>query len=203
MRQKILIGISRGMMYLHKHHIMHRDLKHENIILDENFNPLITDFGLSKYSETGQSANQTQYIGTSAYIAPEIINGNRYNSKADVYSFGIIMYEIITDSIPYPLFQSGKMPLFQFNNKVVNEGYRPEFTVPVQESLKKLIEKCWSKDLNQRPTFEQLFNKLAFNIEESIYDALDQNDSNYYLNNVEVDELFDYSTFKDVKFIIF
>ena len=84
------------------------------------------------------------------------------------------------------------MPLFQFNNKVVNEGYRPEFTVPVQEYLKKLIEKCWSKDLNQRPTFEQLFNKLAFNIEESIYDALDQNDSNYYLNNVEVDELFDY-----------
>lgn len=48
MRQKILIGIARGMMYLHKHHIIHRDLKPGNIILDEDFNPLITDFGLSK-----------------------------------------------------------------------------------------------------------------------------------------------------------
>lgn len=70
----------------------------------------------------------------------------------------------------YPLFQSKKMSLFEFNNKVVNDKYRPKFRVPIKESLKKLIEECMTDDPKKRLTFEEIFNKLAFNMEDSVYD---------------------------------
>ena len=193
-RQKILIGIARGMMYLHKNYIIHRDLKPGNILLDDDFNPHITDFGLSKVHVTGRSQNQTQALGTSIYMAPEVIEGTGYNWKADVYSFGILMYEVITDTIPYPLFQNHKMSIFQFNNKVVKENYRPEFKGPIKEALQKLIEECWSPDVNKRPTFEDIFNRLAFNIEETVYDIFEGDDEyKYYLEDVEVEEVVSYA----------
>lgn len=193
-RQKILIGIARGMMYLHKNHIIHRDLKPDNILLDSNYQPLITDFGLSKIYENGRSQYQTQSYGTSIYMAPEVIQGTNYNGKADVYSFSIIMYEILTDTIPFPLFQNQEITLFQFNSKIVNEKYRPEFTSPIKESLKKLIIQCWSADPKDRPTFEEIFNKLAFNLEESVYDIFDDdNEYKYYLDDVDVDDVLCYA----------
>ncbi|KAK8843178.1 hypothetical protein M9Y10_025375 [Tritrichomonas musculus] len=192
MRQKILIGIARGMMYLHQKHIIHRDLKPGNIILDENYNPLITDFGLAKYSDPGKPGNQTQSCGTSVYMAPEVITSTNYNEKADVYSFAIIMYEVITDSIPFPLYQEGKMTPFQFTSKVVHDNYRPNFTVPIKDSLQNLIEKCWSNDPKERPNFEEIFNKLAFNVEESINDILGDDEHSYYLEDVDIEEILSY-----------
>ena len=193
-RQKILIGIARGMMYLHQNHIIHRDLKPGNILIDELFQPHITDFGLSKIYLNDQTQSHTQTLGTSIYMAPEVIKGDRYNGKADVYSFAILMFEVVTDTTPYPLFQSKKMSLFEFNNKIVNEGYRPKFTVHVKEPLKKLIEKCWSADPKERPTFDEIFNKLAFNIEESVYDVFaDEEENKFYLENVDADEVLSYA----------
>lgn len=151
-RQIILVGISRGMMHLHQHKIMHRDLKPGNVLIDENLHPRITDFGLSKIDSNG-SASQSQQCGTSIYMAPEVIEGNHYGLKADVYSFGILMYEVVTDLTPYPLFEKGKMSSFQFNNKVVNEDMRPKFSIKVKKSIQKLIEKCWAKNPSERPFF--------------------------------------------------
>ena len=77
-RQIILVGIARGMMILHQHHVIHRDLKPGNILLDNDLHPHITDFGLSKFYESGRSMIQSQQCGTSMYMAPEIMEGNRY-----------------------------------------------------------------------------------------------------------------------------
>ena len=154
-KQIILVGIARGMMFLHQHQIIHRDLKPGNILLDKELHPLITDFGLSKFNETSNSVSQSQQCGTSMYMAPEIIEGNRYNGKIDVYSFGILMYEVVTNSIPYPLLCSGKMSAYSFNKKVIDENYRPQFDHPINKSIQKLIESCWSKNPKERPTFEQ------------------------------------------------
>ncbi|KAK8837239.1 hypothetical protein M9Y10_036668 [Tritrichomonas musculus] len=201
-RQIILIGIARGMMHLHQNNVIHRDLKPGNVLLDEDLHPLITDFGLSKLNESGNSISQSQQCGTSAYMAPEIFTGSRYNGKADVYSFGILMYEIVTDSTPYPLLMSGKMTPFQFTTKVVNDDYRPQFTVPVKKSIQNLIEKCWSNDPHERPTFEQIFKRLAYNNDASFDDVYsdvqkvtekEEEEESYYLEDVDIDAVINYA----------
>lgn len=83
-RQIILVGIARGMMYLHQHKIIHRDLKPGNVLLDDDLHPLLTDFGLAKLYDDAISMSQTQQCGTSMYIAPEVIEGEKYSGKADV-----------------------------------------------------------------------------------------------------------------------
>ncbi|KAK8839529.1 hypothetical protein M9Y10_031888 [Tritrichomonas musculus] len=197
-RQIILVGIARGMMHLHQNGVIHRDLKPGNILLDKDMRPHITDFGLSKINNNLSS--QSQQCGTSIYMAPEVHEGNHYNGKADIYSFGILMYEVVTDSIPYPLFQSGKLSALKFTNKIVYENYRPEFTVPVKKSIKNLIERCWLKNPIERPTFEEIFKKLAYNIEDTFFDIYseiekdvnnenDDDDGKYYLDDVNVDEV--------------
>lgn len=133
-RQIILVGIARGMMFLHQHKIIHRDLKPENILLDEDLHPHITDFGLSKFVDNF-SQSQTQQCGTCKYMAPEVIESTHYSGKIDVYSFGILMYQVVTDMDPYPQLTKNKITPFKFNNKVVNENYRPTFSVPVKKPL--------------------------------------------------------------------
>ena len=96
-RQIILIGIARGMMILHEKNIIHRDLKPANILLDKDYKPHITDFGQSKHFNPNDSMNQScDGIGTSNYMAPEVIKEKKFDAKADVYSFGILMYELVT-----------------------------------------------------------------------------------------------------------
>ena len=200
-KQIILVGIARGMMILHQHHIIHRDLKPGNILLDNDYHPYITDFGLSKLYETGRSMIQSQQCGTSMYMAPEIIQGNRYNGKVDVYSFGILMYEVVTNSLPYPLLLNGKMTPYIFNQKVVEEDLRPKFEFPINKSIQKLIESCWAKDPKERPTFEEIFKKLAYNIDDLVDNIYEDNDiidddddeENFYLDGVDVNEVISYA----------
>lgn len=178
-RQIILIGVSRGMKYLHDRYIIHRDLKAGNILLDSNFYPLITDFGMSKFVEVGHSYSQSQFGGTLPYMAPEIHKGEKYGPKADVYSFAILMYEVLTDSLAYPELLNGRLSDFNFRTKVVNENYRPKFTIPIKPSLQKLIERCWSNNPEQRPNFGEIFDMLT-NRDQSEY---------YFIDDVDVDEI--------------
>ena len=84
----MLISIARGMMILHQLHIIHRDLKAENILVDEDFYPRITDFGLSKFFDPYHSMSQSiKDSGTAIYMAPEVIESDHFNTKADVYAF--------------------------------------------------------------------------------------------------------------------
>ena len=196
-RQKILVGIARGMMYLHSHQIIHRDLKPGNILLDNNFEPHITDFGLSKIYEIGKTIEQSHPYGTSIYMAPEVISGNQYSQKADVYSFGILMFEVVTDTSPYPDLESNKITFFQFNEGVVYKNYRPTFDSFVKESIKNLIIRCWDKETKNRPTFEEIFNLLSSNKHDFIYDVFSENAESgdaddehpYFLDDVDEDEL--------------
>ena len=100
------------------------------------------------------------------------------------------MYEVVTDSIPYPELLKGKIKPFKFNVMVVNDDYRPQFDSPIKSSLKNLIERCWSKYPEERPTVENIFKKLAYNTDDSIDDLYDQSnseddnddDNKYYLD---------------------
>ena len=159
--QKIIIGIARAMMYLHENHIIHRDLKPSNVLLDANYIPLLTDFGYAKdISNNGLDA--TMGVGTPIYEAPEVISSNVYDEKADVYSFGIMLYEIFTNCLPYIEIIKRKRAQESFFKKITN-GYRPQFPESFNnEKIKKLIEKCWSSNPSERPTFENLFEILAY-----------------------------------------
>lgn len=181
-RQIILIGVARGMKYLHDRNIIHRDLKPENVLLDSEYHPLITDFGMSKFFQSGDSNCQSISAGTPIYMAPEVISDTKYGRKADVYSFGILMYEVITDSKPYPDLASGILNLYKFQISVVTENYRPKFEKPIKEEFKNLIEQCWSANPDDRPTFSELFSMLS-NKEQ---------DNKYFLDNVDSGKVEEY-----------
>ena len=152
-KQIILAGIAKGMKYLHDRNIIHRDLKPKNILLNKYFHPLISDYGLS-----GHLSSQSIIGGTLAYAAPEILKHESFDNKVDVYSFGILMYEVLTDSDSYP-----KMNNYEFLRKVVHENLRPKFNErqQINGSLQQLMKDCWSDDPNLRPTFDEIFNKLS------------------------------------------
>jgi serine/threonine protein kinase len=99
--QDIAIGVAKGIEYLHQgcdQRILHFDIKLHNVLLDQNFNPKISDFGITKLCSNNQSAvSMTTVRGTVGYIAPKVFSRNFGNvsSKADVYSFGVLLLEIV------------------------------------------------------------------------------------------------------------
>ncbi|CAJ2656944.1 unnamed protein product [Trifolium pratense] len=98
-RKRICIGIAKGLAYLHgesKIKIIHRDIKATNVLLDKDLNPKISDFGLAKLNEDDKTHMNTRIAGTYGYMAPEYAMHGYLTDKADVYSFGIVMLEIVS-----------------------------------------------------------------------------------------------------------
>ncbi|KAK2988340.1 hypothetical protein RJ640_000327 [Escallonia rubra] len=96
-RKKIILNVAKGLAYLHeecKRRIIHLDIKPQNILLDENFNAKLSDFGLAKLMDRDQSQVVTQLRGTRGYLAPEWLS-RKITEKADVYSFGVVMLEVV------------------------------------------------------------------------------------------------------------
>ncbi|XP_062163472.1 proline-rich receptor-like protein kinase PERK9 [Alnus glutinosa] len=102
-RVKVAAGAARGIAYLHEDchpRIIHRDIKSSNILLDNNFEARVSDFGLAKLALEAYTHITTRVIGTFGYVAPEYASSGKLTDKSDVYSFGVVLLELITGRKP-------------------------------------------------------------------------------------------------------
>ena len=149
-----IMAMARGMLSLHRQSIIHRDLKSLNVLLDEDLLPKICDFGIARYmGDYGELV--TKQVGTPQWMAPELILGQNYTNKVDVYSFGVIVWEILTEQIPWKDKNTVNVALMVSQNK------RPEIPGHCPVELKKLITACWNQDPSKRPSFAQIVRRLA------------------------------------------
>ena len=154
-RAIIVVGIVHCMEYIHTLGIIHRDLKPSNIILDDQHRPKVCDFGTSRALSNDSTLTQYPQM-TVYYAAPEFgdEDGN-YDSKVDVYSFGVMLYEIVT----------GQLALRHFNQYQVMQfilrGKRPAIPDTVLPFTRSLITRCWSGDPAERPSFSDIYIELA------------------------------------------
>ncbi|KAF3948533.1 hypothetical protein CMV_025483 [Castanea mollissima] len=157
----IIIGIARGLLYLHEDsqlRIIHMDLKPSNVLLDNDMNPKILDFGMARIIEGNEhEANTARIVGTYGYMAPEYTMNGLYSIKSDVYSFGVLLLEIITGIRNTGFHQSKHAPsLLAYAWKLWNEGkywkdayYKPTMFSVVQMLKGQTVTLCRP----ERPTF--------------------------------------------------
>lgn len=143
-----------GIAYLHSQGIVHRDLKTLNIILDEDEAAVIADFGLCGFVDNNEGL--VGGVGTPHYTAPEVLAHKRYGLKVDVYSFGIILWEMATNQIPYR-----DKTQAEIYSHVVTHGWHLKIPSSVPDGLRRLILRCWSIDPNDRPDFEEIVDLFA------------------------------------------
>lgn len=155
---RVALEVTRGMDYLHKRKIVHRDLKAANLLLDEHGTVKIADFGVARMMES--PGVMTAETGTYRWMAPEVIEHKPYGNKADVFSFGVVLWELLTGQVPY-----NDMTPLQAAVGVVQQGLRPPIPSNCPAPLADIMRLCWQRDPMVRPSFEMLKSKF-----EVLYD---------------------------------
>eukprot|EP00026_Physarum_polycephalum_P004700 Phypoly_transcript_04723.p1 GENE.Phypoly_transcript_04723~~Phypoly_transcript_04723.p1 ORF type:complete len:555 (+),score=73.64 Phypoly_transcript_04723:88-1752(+) len=154
---KLALDLAVGLLHLHSLTILHRDLTSLNILLDEMGNIKISDFGLSR--EKTQDGSMTMTIGgicNPRWRPPEITkNIGHYSEKVDVYSFALVVWEILTGELPFSNLDGP-----QAAAQAAYTTLRPEIPATCPAPLRNLIQRCWADDAKLRPEFREIVDEL-------------------------------------------
>nr|AAN61142.1 EDR1 [Oryza sativa Japonica Group] len=155
-RIKMALDVAKGMNCLHISvpTIVHRDLKSPNLLVDNNWNVKVCDFGLSRLKHSTFLSSKST-AGTPEWMAPEVLRNEQSNEKCDVYSFGVILWELATLRMPW----SGMNPM-QVVGAVGFQDKRLDIPKEIDPLVARIIWECWQKDPNLRPSFAQLTSAL-------------------------------------------
>ncbi|XP_031384250.1 integrin-linked protein kinase 1 isoform X2 [Punica granatum] len=163
---KFALDIARGMNYLHEHKpeaIIHRDLEPSNILRDDSGHLKVADFGVSKMLKVAKTVKEdlpvTRQDTSWRYVAPEVFRNEEYDTKVDVFSFALILQEMIEGSPPFSSIPEYEVP------KAYVANQRPPFRASAKRypyGLKEVIEECWHEEPFNRPTFSQVIKRLDY-----------------------------------------
>nr|XP_043619714.1 receptor-like protein kinase HERK 1 [Erigeron canadensis] len=180
---KICIGAARGLAYLHnpdgtQQRVLHRDIKSSNILIDEDWKAMISDFGLSKIGPANQENTflVSEAVGTSGYVDPNYMNGRLLTKESDVYSFGVVLFEVFCGRLctsydnkncsfarlARDSYKQDKMKDF------IHEKIKDEINSKSMEVFTKIAYQCLAEDNAQRPLMTEvvtdLENSLRFQV---------------------------------------
>ncbi|PRP77100.1 putative leucine-rich repeat receptor-like protein kinase [Planoprotostelium fungivorum] len=158
LRYRFIQGIALGMLHLHLEKIVHRDLAVRNILLSKYLEPKVSDFGLSREQQTADEDGPsltTSNIGPIKWMSPESLKSQQYSTKSDVFSFGVVVWEILTVREPWE-----DIPHLEVALNVA-DGKRLPVPDPCEEGMHALMHRCWQDNPRDRPSFKDICHYLG------------------------------------------
>jgi serine/threonine protein kinase len=176
---KILLGTAVAVKVLGDHRLLHRNLTPQSILLDRNREPKLCGFGLATHIPGGVSSEHAKGTGAHPYLAPEIIRGEIYGFKSDVFSFGFLIYSIWTGQPPFSAAPGHPLNPVQVCNNIAS-GKRPQFPADAPGPLVSLAKSCWDGNPKARPQIGQVVEALqTANLLETIPDLSERDFREY------------------------
>ncbi|XP_023545200.1 L-type lectin-domain containing receptor kinase IX.1-like [Cucurbita pepo subsp. pepo] len=173
LRYKISLGLASALLYLHEeweHSVIHRDIKSSNVLLDFNFTPKLGDFGLARLAKHELNSKTPGLVGTFGYMAPEYISSGRASKESDIFSFGVVLLEIVSGRKCCDHSGKGLIEMVwdaygrgEVVEAILDEKLREGF-VEVREVERLSVVGLWSAhpDAAQRPSIKQVIQVLSF-----------------------------------------
>jgi serine/threonine protein kinase/TPR repeat protein len=190
-KKQILEGILKGVGHLHRHHIIHRDMKPQNVLMDrqgDHWVPKLTDFGLSKLADTNTRSVENSSIGLSvAYAAPEQIQNREIRHNVDLWAVGIIAYQMFVGDLPFDAARSMSQESWNLEvSKLIVKGKVSEKISQVPEPFRTIIKKCLMPDNAKRVQRAEELLEILGSPSIQIQKEIPANDE----NTIRIDEPF-------------
>ncbi|XP_054782288.1 probable serine/threonine-protein kinase PBL19 isoform X2 [Prosopis cineraria] len=201
-RLEIALGAAQGLAYLHEElevQVIYRDFKTSNVLLDENFRPKLSDFGLARQGPmAGHTHVSTAVMGTYGYAAPDYIETGHLTTKSDVWSFGVVLYEILTGRQSLDRNRpKAEQKLLEWvkrhpvNSKsfslIIDPRLEGNYSINRARDIAKLADDCLSKSAKERPRMSEVVERLK----QIIIDSDEDNPDEKNIKLFENDELLD------------